>query len=60
MDGILERWAKMDPNATLAKIRELMVTGEQRDFFDLAWAIEDLDKWLSSGGFPPEAWRHNR
>lgn len=48
----------MDPNATLAKIRELMVSGEQKDFFNLAWAIEDLDKWLSSGGFPPEAWRH--
>jgi hypothetical protein len=56
----------MDPNATLEKIRQLtqelytddcdaMFVGQQ-----IADAFQDLDAWLSKGGFLPTAWSDGR
>ena len=57
----------MDPNATLTTIRKLVAQFEYGgeglepdDIIDLTEAVDALDKWLSKGGFPPEAWRHAR
>lgn len=52
----------MDPNATLAHIRELNaqmsthgeLDGEETSL--LVELIENLDDWLSKGGFLPEPW----
>lgn len=52
----------MDPNETLRRIRELVRAiqhGEAADGdapTDLADAVQDLDGWLTQGGFPPDAW----
>lgn len=56
----------MDPNATLAQIREglRLVLDESEesqyvdtgDCLDLANAVRALDEWLSRGGFRPDAW----
>lgn len=56
----------MDPNETLARIRQLIDT-EFRDvenspavsrprLAELTEHFRALDDWLSRGGFPPEAW----
>jgi hypothetical protein len=50
----------MDPNATLRKLRELVMrvqggTGRV-DPEEFAELVEALDGWLTSGGFLPEAW----
>ena len=52
----------MDPNATLAKIREMAVeilsdedSATYREV-ELAEMIRHLDDWLSKGGFPPRGW----
>lgn len=51
----------MDPNALLERIRELVAAtfvsedGSYAD--DLAGAFDDLDEWLSKGGFLPSAWK---
>jgi len=51
-----------DPNALLAAIRERVEhlrqnLGEGVGPLPLVDAIEDLDRWLSKGGFPPHAWQ---
>jgi hypothetical protein len=46
----------MDPNATLATIRELVNDGESADIL-LVQAFQDLDDWLVKGGFLPKAWQ---
>jgi len=58
----------MDPNATLARIRETrrQFDAAERDGLnttalhlaqELAEAIEDLDAWITRGGFLPDDWR---
>lgn len=56
----------MDPNETLNRIRQqadavLHPRGLQVDRAELAAMlarnVEELDQWLSQGGFMPEAWR---
>lgn len=52
----------MDPNAMLAFIRERLQTVRQlRDStpsaIELATAIDDLDEWLSKGGYLPADWQ---
>ena len=47
----------MDPNAALNTIRALM---DSTDDVELREAIEDLDNWLSRGGFLPEDWARTR
>lgn len=53
----------MDPNATLARIRELIKAAETDEaviheeagyMFEL---IEALDQWVSEGGFLPLSWQ---
>jgi hypothetical protein len=57
----------MDPNAALAEIRELIkfisnpavqrtAEGHRYDAHDLAEKVNDLDVWLTGGGFKPDAW----
>jgi len=43
----------MDPNGCLDTIRALL---EDTDDVELREAIEDLDNWLTRGGFLPEDW----
>lgn len=53
----------MDPNQTLAEIRKILATltvGDTQRLAELADKIEDLDEWLSDGGFPPDAWNLTR
>ena len=45
----------MDPNAALAKVRELIGDGDSADVL-LVDAFEALDEWLSKGGFLPSDW----
>ena len=52
----------MDPNATLERIRTLVAamldrsdTSDETD--ELVQAIDNLDTWISRGGFLPEAWQ---
>jgi hypothetical protein len=51
----------MDPDATLARIRELVVDVQAHSTsepaLDLADQIEALDSWMSRNGFAPIAWR---
>jgi hypothetical protein len=54
----------MDPNETLRQIRLLIrqsrVDRDPQTFIqharDLADAVEDLDAWMSRGGFAPKEW----
>jgi hypothetical protein len=54
----------MNPDAALTRIRELVsraLANEGKDdaaamLNELAKLIEDLDGWLSSGGFLPLSW----
>lgn len=50
----------MDPNATLKSIRELanmMAQGNDSEVsVELTEAIDNLDTWLSAGGFLPADW----
>jgi len=60
----------MDPNATLAIIRELAhiihggqhpaLAGDYETASRLAGAFQDLDEWLTRGGFLPTAWERRR
>jgi hypothetical protein len=54
----------MEPNATLERIRELVnkrienvdaLTVEETD--ELVARVNELDNWLSKGGFIPRDWR---
>lgn len=52
----------MDPNATLANIREILSTywagPSEPELVDrLAELTGDLDEWLTNGGFYPDAWQ---
>ncbi len=58
----------MDPNATLEHIREIVDTINSGELdhvemseaaTDLASMFEDLDTWLSDGGFKPAEWSGN-
>jgi hypothetical protein len=54
----------MDPNAALAKIRNLIDSINRAsnpddaipDYNDALDAFQDLDAWLSQGGFLPVSW----
>jgi hypothetical protein len=53
----------MDPNKTLANIRAIthdIRTRPVEEVFDLADElaefVNDLDTWLTQGGYPPTAW----
>lgn len=51
----------MDPNAALKRIREI-VRRDRLDYDDvpeLVETIEELDRWLSIGGFFPVAWHES-
>lgn len=59
----------MDPNAALARIRELMsppvgmrITAYERGqrTSEMYRLVADLDEWLSKGGFLPSAWLSGR
>ena len=51
----------MDPDATLERIRELVIDVQAHSTsepaLDLADQIEALDNWMSRNGFAPIAWR---
>lgn len=57
----------MDPDALLKRIRE-KVSGiltlthihSFEDMEDLAEDINNLDSWISKGGFLPKAWKSSR
>jgi hypothetical protein len=56
----------MDPDATLAQIRELMAThhthndlGEE-ETAQLVELIDALDEWMTKGGFLPTDWNARR
>ena len=51
----------MDPNVTLAQIRELVSENEYRDLYAdetdrLVELVQSLDQWISKGGFLPADW----
>lgn len=52
----------MDPNATLADIRDLVkriLDYEDEGYaMDLAESVENLDKWITGGGFLPGDWKN--
>ncbi len=50
----------MDPNTTLARLRELAAAADDvEEAAELAEAFHALDEWLSRGGFLPADWaRH--
>ena len=58
----------MDPNETLAQIRALRNKMEGGLYppamleaaTELHSLVGALDDWLSSGGFPPEAWQRDK
>jgi hypothetical protein len=59
----------MDPNLLLQKLRAALAmttdsTATQEDAeqaaYDAADYAETLDKWLTAGGFFPDAWMQNR
>lgn len=51
----------MDPNATLAEIREALVgwyqRGSEGDLQEVASATEHLIEWLDKGGALPTCWQ---
>lgn len=55
----------MDPNATLAALRELVEVTNDGDpggsarVARFAELVEALDGWLTNGGFLPEEWQHS-
>lgn len=51
----------MDPNTALERIRALSREIKKSDpDNELVATFDDLDKWLVSGGFVPEAWARTR
>ena len=52
----------MDPNTCLEMCRKLAkraLQGEEVDVEELAEAFQNLDNWLSEGGFLPSEWRRD-
>lgn len=53
----------MDPNCVLARIRELVVASPDtsgdavEQLADLQEAFDNLDEWLSKGGYLPADWQ---
>jgi len=51
----------MDPNALLQQLRaeaaNFFETGELYDLDIFVECVENLDRWISSGGFLPKAWQ---
>lgn len=45
----------MDPNSTLALLRSLRASESTAD--EVIAAFDELDEWLSNGGFLPDDWR---
>lgn len=53
----------MDPNATLARLRELAADGTHltmTETEEMAELFEALDAWMSKGGFMPSDWSWGR
>lgn len=57
----------MDPNATLARLRELLAVDPDEspeaaleNFDEVAEKFKALDEWMSNGGFLPTDWRDDR
>lgn len=60
----------MDPDANLEEQRELLKKMRDwdgkfgQDLIEwgqrLADLVEALDDWMSKGGFPPKAWKHDK
>jgi len=50
----------MDPNITLLRIRELShrLNRTYDELTELAELVEELDHWMTRGGFLPKAWEH--
>ena len=51
----------MDPNATLKRIREIVLAdmegvADSEEYEELADLVGDLDAWMTKGGYPPAAW----
>lgn len=57
------RSTTMDPNVTLAQLRELtarlLAMGDRADVkaIELAELFDSLDGWITAGGFTPDAWK---
>jgi hypothetical protein len=55
--------ATMDPNATLAEIRNIVTDWAQNGtdgedaMQEMAESFGALDEWLTKGGFLPDAWK---
>lgn len=54
----------MDPNVTLAVIRDLVAVSRDRalsirETNELSEACDSMDAWLSKGGFWPDGWNRN-
>ena len=52
----------MDPTMTLRQIRQLIVDGKKNTNFqegEILELIDNLDEWLSKGGFLPQQWVNN-
>lgn len=48
----------MDPTQALSDIRELLeLRGQPGALGEMADKVEDLDEWMSKGGFPPSQWK---
>jgi len=47
----------MDPNATLQRFIEALISGDRQDARE---AHQDLTEWLARGGFEPKAWKKHR
>lgn len=52
----------MDPNTLLSDMRDLVAQAAQGQDTrsaerQLRWKFAELDEWLSSGGFLPDAWQ---
>ena len=53
----------MDPQASLDRLRELLVVGQdlrEEDVEEVAELFEALDDWLKRGGFLPREWSKSR
>lgn len=54
-----ERGFTMDPNKVLDEMLRLagrIISGEETDGLELAEAVENLDEWITHGGFLPTRW----
>jgi hypothetical protein len=47
----------MDPDQTLAEIREILEQEIDRDHDRLVELVDALDQWLFAGGYLPHDWK---